>query len=257
MGTAQKKKKNISKIIIIPIVCLAVAATIIYFISEYINRPAFIRYPEFGIKLPANYSIHGIDVSHHQSNIDWEEVKAMKVMDVQLSFAFIKATEGVSNIDDKFRKNWYNAKDAGLIRGAYHFFICSKNAKEQAKNFIETVQLNPGDMPPVLDIEQVSITSAEQVRQRVKEWLQIVENYYHVKPIIYTYVDFYEKYLSTGFEDYPLWIAHYLAEDKPRIQRKWLFWQHNEKGHVNGISTFVDFNVFSGDSADFYNLLIP
>jgi lysozyme len=48
-----------------------------------------------------------------------------------------------------------------------------------------------------------------------------------------------------------LWVAHYLVKDKPRIKRNWIFWQHNESGHVNGIASFVDFNVFNGDSASF------
>ncbi|HNA01677.1 MAG TPA: GH25 family lysozyme, partial [Ferruginibacter sp.] len=67
---------------------------------------------------------------------------------------------------------------------------------------------------------------------------------------------FYENFLDGAFDQYPLWIAHYLVKDKPRIKRSWSFWQHNEAGRVNGISALVDFNVFNGDSAAFRKMLV-
>jgi hypothetical protein len=54
-----------------------------------------------------------------------------------------------------------------------------------------------------------------------------------------------------------LWVAHYEQPTGPRIGRDWSFWQHNEKGHVNGIAQEVDFNVFKGDTVAFKKLLIP
>jgi len=84
----------------------------------------------------------------------------------------------------------------------------------------------------------------------------MVEAHYGVKPIIYTYVNFYSNYLDGEFDDYPLWVAHYLEKDRPRITRPWLFWQHNERGRVNGILNPVDFNVFNGDSTNFEELLV-
>jgi len=96
----------------------------------------------------------------------------------------------------------------------------------------------------------------ERLRARVKEWLVIVENYYGIRPIIYTNVDFYKQYLKDQFDDYPLWVAHYLQKEKPRIYRNWHFWQHSEQGRVNGILSRVDFNVFNGDSTEFRSLLL-
>ncbi len=239
-----------------PVLLLATAATATYYITTYINRPKFIRYPAFGIDIPINFPMHGIDVSHHQDNIDWAAVKAMQVQKIKIDFAFIKATEGLGRVDDAFRRNWFNVKQAGIPRGAYHFFISSKSGKAQAENFIETIRLEKGDLPPVLDIEQTNGASVEDLQQRVKDWLTMVEQQYKIKPIIYTNVDFYENFLVGKFDDYPLWVAHYLVQDKPRIGRNWIFWQHNEKGHVNGIDANVDFNVFNGDSADFKKLLV-
>lgn len=220
------------------------------------ERPRFARYPEFGIELPTTYPIHGIDVSKYQSYIDWEEVKAMQVNDVQIRFAFIKATEGLNNVDKYFIRNWKKTQNADVTRGAYHFFLATKSGKAQAENFINVVELEPGDLPPVLDVEQTYGVPADKLRKNVREFLQTIEEYYGVKPIIYTNVDFYNHYLKGDFDQYRLWVAHYLQKDRPRITRDWLFWQHSEQGRVNGIVHKVDFNVFNGDSTDFQRLLL-
>jgi len=250
-----KRRKSIFKTILIPVILLAVLAAAVYYFNEYYSRPRFVRYPAFGIDLPVNYAIHGIDVSRYQQNIDWKAVQAMQDKQVKIGFAFIKATEGLGRVDAGFRRNWYNAKQAFLPRGAYHFFISSKSGKAQAENYIETVNLLKGDLPPVLDIESTNGASAADIQQRALDWLLMIEKHYKVKPIIYTNVDFYENFLDGKFDDYPLWVAHYYVKDKPRIERKWTIWQHNEKGRVNGIDAFVDFNVFNGDSAAFKKLL--
>lgn len=217
----------------------------------------FVRYPEFGIPIPAEYEIHGIDVSRYQQNISWDMVKDMNVHDIKLQFAFIKATEGLINIDPFFKRNWKKTKEAGIVRGAYHFFIPTKDGKSQAKNFTDHVQLQSGDLPPVLDVEQAYGANAVQVRKEIKEWLDAVQDFYHIKPIIYTYLDFYNNYLKGYFDGYPLWVAHYLQPHQPRINRDWTFWQHSEQGRVNGILSKVDFNVFNGDSLSFRALLVP
>jgi lysozyme len=251
-----KKKKNIFRIFILPVLLLAVAASAMYLLTRFLNRPKFVRYPAFGIDIPVNYPLHGIDVSHYQDNIDWQAVKEMQVQKVKIGFAFIKATEGLDMIDETFRQNWFNAKKGGIARGAYHYFVSSKSGKAQAEHYIETIRLEKGDLPPVLDVEETNGASAEDIRQRVRDWLLMVEDAYHVKPFIYTNVDFYKNFLAGEFDDYPLWVAHYETHDKPGIQRDWTFWQHNEKGHVNGIVGQVDFNVFNGDSTAFAELLI-
>ncbi|HZG24475.1 MAG TPA: glycoside hydrolase family 25 protein [Chitinophagaceae bacterium] len=220
------------------------------------EMPHFVRYPEFGIDIPSNFAIHGIDVSRYQHYIDWDEVKAMQIDNVRINFAFIKATEGLEKIDRYFIRNWQQARNANLVCGAYHFFLATKNGKAQAENFIHVVDLEKGDLPPVVDVEQTYGVSPDKLRKNLMEFLETVELYYGTKPIIYTNVDFYNHYLQGEFDEYPLWVAHYLQKDRPRITRPWLFWQHSEKGRVNGILTKVDFNVFNGDSTDFREMLI-
>ena len=220
------------------------------------RKSRFVRYPAFGISIPEDYLIHGIDVSRYQSIISWDAVKEMKVKNVQLGFVFIKATEGIVNTDPQFKRNWKKSKQAGMVRGAYHFFLATKDGREQAENFISSVDLEEGDLPPVVDIEQTYGVSIPVLRKELKEWLDVIEHYYGVKPIIYTNVDFYSRHLGKEFNSYPLWAAHYFQYDTPRINRQWDFWQHSEEGRVNGILSKVDFNVFNGDSLQFRNILM-
>lgn len=181
----------------------------------------------------------------------------MNVQNIRLGFAFMKATEGNGNSDSYFKRNWRKSKQAGLVRGAYHFFIASKDGRKQAENFIDRVKLEAGDLPPVLDVEQTFRTPATKLRKEVQTWLDVVGLYYGVTPIIYTNADFYERYLRGYFDNYPLWVAHYFQPEQPRISRDWAFWQHSEQGKVDGILSRVDFNVFNGDSTAFKALLIP
>jgi lysozyme len=252
-----RRKKKVSKWwIVAGILVITVVVVVVGFDWWLSRKSRFVRYPAFGIPIPENYSIHGIDVSKYQQIISWESVKEMKVKNVQLGFAFIKATEGIVNTDPQFKRNWKKSKQAGVIRGAYHFFLATKDGRAQAENFISQVDLMKGDLPPVVDIEQTYGVSTTILRKELKEWLDVVENHYGVKPIIYTGVDFYSRNLGKEFNTYPLWAAHYYQYTTPRIDRNWDFWQHSEEGRVNGILSKVDFNVFNGDSVQFRNILL-
>ncbi len=226
-------------------------------VREFDAETIFRHYPDFAIGLPEGFAIHGIDVSRYQENINWPLVHKMRSSDVQLGFVIIKATEGVTLVDRQFLRNWRRSKQAGMVRGAYHFYRPGNTGKRQAEFFTRNVKLQKGDLPPVLDIEQAGNYDAETIASGAMEWLTAIEAHYGVRPIIYTNPGFYNKYLGAAFNDYPLWIAHYREKRAPRIGRPWIMWQHNESGRVNGIRAFVDFNVFNGDSADFKALLIP
>lgn len=210
----------------------------------------------FGVTLPSGYRIHGIDISHHQKNIDWPEIATIDVNGNKINFAFIKATEGITRQDMHFKKNWEKCHEAGLIRGAYHFYYPTRDAKKQAENFINQVTLKPGDLPPVLDIELSKGKSKDEIVKGCKEWCEIIEAHYGVKPIFYTNPTFYDKYLKEDFEDYPLWIAHYYKEVPKMHHREWIFWQHSDCATIKGIDKPVDLNVFKGDMEDLLELCI-
>jgi lysozyme len=252
---ARKRKEIVAKTIAICLISVVVLSVVIYYAIKYFTKQSFIQYPAFGIAIPGDYSIHGIDVSHYQEIINWEEVKNMNVEGIKIGFAFIKATEGNGKIDENFRRNWLHCELQHIPKGAYHYFLPNRAGKLQAKNFITTVKLKAGDFPPVLDVERVWGDKLKMV-QEIKTWLDVVETEYKVKPIIYTNIYFYNSYLKVLVDDYPFWIAHYLQLVKPRVERNWQFWQHSEKGRVNGIANLVDFNVFKGDSAEFKSLML-
>lgn len=213
-------------------------------------------YKGFETTIPNNYNIHGIDVSKYQSYIYWNAVKKMEIDNITIDFAFIKATEGVATIDAMFKKNWQQSKKNNITHGAYHYFLATKDGKLQAQHFIKNINLQNGDLPPVIDIEKDFGVNNSTLKNRLKDCLNELQNNYGVKPILYTYADFYNNVLGEDFDNYPLWVAHYTDEDIPDVNRNWLFWQHSESGRVNGITEKVDFNVFAGDSNLFNKILI-
>lgn len=255
MAKRKKKKKNIKPYLLLALVLAVFLSYIIYTYMQQ-REAKFAVYPGFGISLPLGYEIHGIDISKHNGYIFWPAVASMKEKDVQLGFVFMKATEGTSLVDVQFKRNWKMAKEQNMVRGAYHFFLSSRSGADQAKNFLKTVTLSGGDLPPVLDIEELHRVSPAEMRRQLQVWLDMVEKACGAKPIIYTNVDFYKNYLEGYFNKYPLWVAHYFAGGKPATDAHWVFWQHNDGGKVNGIRPAVDFNVFKGDSADFKKLLL-
>jgi lysozyme len=186
------------------------------------------------------YEVHGIDLSHYQSNVNWERVAAQGI-----SFAFVKATEGKQHTDVLFTQNWTQMQAHGIKRGAYHFFRPSVDGEVQAKNFINSVEMSYGDLPPVLDIEVEDDLPREVIIREMKAWLYWVELKYSIKPIIYTHYKFYNKFIVGEFDKYPIWIAKYGGEP-PRLGTgvKWWFWQYGNRGKLDGIDGYVDFNVF-------------
>lgn len=232
-----------------------------YYLRSWLEYPIHYKeYKQFGIRIPGGYKIHGIDVSKWQQRVDWQRVKKMNVSGIRITFAFIKATEGTWRGDRQFELNWTNAKKAGIIRGAYHFFLPNVNAKDQATNFIRNVKLRSGDLPPVVDVEETRGMGSAQIRRYTKDFLRILEKHYGVKPILYTNRDFYKLYFAgqPDFKGYPLWIAHYHVHrlDMPDDE-DWHFWQHSDRGNINGINEKVDFNVFNGDSLALRRLCVP
>ena len=70
---------------------------------------------------PEGYEIHGIDISHYQGKIDWEQLKNAMIKGCPVRFVIIKSTEGSSRLDENFRENFNQARDFGFIRGCLSF----------------------------------------------------------------------------------------------------------------------------------------
>lgn len=197
----------------------------------------------------------GIDISHYQSSINWREVSWI-YDDYPIHFVIVRSTMGVSTKDLTYRNNWSELNNSRFIRGAYHYYRPDEPSTEQAHNYISTVNLVPGDLPPILDIENLPKNqSINQLKVGIRNWLDLVERHYGVKPIIYSGQHYFENYLSPEFNDCVIWIANYntwISDPKPH----WTMWQFSEKGRVKGIKGYVDLNVFNGDLQELNQLRI-
>ena len=235
------------------------AVYLVFFYYLFVSPYGFRWRALYGeVNYPEGYDIHGIDVSHYQGDIDWEVLRNLGTIDdCPIRFVMIKATEGITNIDDKFENNFFQAREYGFTRGAYHFYSNHSSAADQARFFIENVKLEKGDLPPVLDVEnKPQKQTAEEFKQSVLQWLRIVENHYGVKPILYTYYKFKMEHLNDSvFDQYPYWIAHYYV-DSVEYQGQWKFWQHTDAGSLPGIKGPVDFNIYNGSYYELRQLTI-
>ena len=186
----------------------------------------------------------GIDVSQYQGDIDWSDGKKIDQSFV-VDFVIVRSTAGKDKVDEKFNFNWKKIKGK-YIRGAYHYYRPNENSILQAENFIKTVRLSKGDLPPILDIEKLPKTqSIDSLKVGLKRWLKKVEQHYKIKPIIYSGESYYNDFLKDEFSEYPFWIANYNFWRK-EMDDDWMLWQFTEKAQVNGIDGLVDVNVYDG-----------
>lgn len=194
----------------------------------------------------ASRYVQGVDVSHHQGAIDWRTLASDEI-----AFAYIKATEGADHVDTRFAFNWREAAAAGLYRGAYHFFTLCQPGARQAANFIAIVPREAGALPPAVDLEHMGPcrrgATMTDVVSEARVFMDALEAYYGVRPIIYTTREFHDAHLSelTGER---FWIRSLGVPPRFR-ERDWIIWQHHNRGHKRGVSGPIDLNAFRGDLA--------
>lgn len=205
------------------------------------------------------YDVRGVDVSAYQGEIDWQVLA-----DQDLDFAFIKATEGSSHVDERFAANWAGALETDLVVGAYHFLSFESPGESQAANVVEQVPATPGTLPPVVDVEHYGDTaedppSVAELRGILDPLLDALEAHYGVPPIIYTTPGMRADYLGPEHDRYPLWIrSMLLAPEVPRGD--WTFWQYSDRDTLPGYAgeeKHIDMNVFDGTAADLRALTLP
>ncbi len=209
----------------------------------------------FGRSSPRKLEVHGVDVSRWQGDIDWDRLRSQGA-----NFAYIKATDGGDHIDPMFKTNWRKAKEAGVRRGAYHFFYWCRTAGEQADWFIRNVPREANALPPVIDVEWNGQSACKQriSRAKVLEKIQVfaekLERHYGRRPIIYTAPDFYRDNLQGELLDYPFWLRSVAAHPSELYPgRKWLFWQYSGSGLTDGVRGKIDLNVFHGSGGEWRN----
>jgi len=187
-----------------------------------------------------SYNVKGIDVSHYQHAIDWEQVPLK-----DYKFVFMKATEGEDFVDKTFKINWMGARDNGFLVGAYHFFVTSSSGADQAQNFIQTVPVEENTLPAVIDIEISKDENKAWVRDNLNIMIKDLYDAYGKMPILYVTYETYDSFIMGYFEDCPIWIRDIIKHPNLKDHRDWAFWQYCNRGHVEGIDTYVDINVFS------------
>ena len=191
-------------------------------------------------------TVPGIDVSAHQAKVDFAAVKA-----AGKEFVIVRTGDGLSR-DKKFKTNWPAVKKAGLVRGIYQYFRPSKDPIKQAELMLSMVReaggFAPGDLPPVIDLENNEGLSAAAVTAAAKKWLSFVGERTSTRPIVYTSLGFSPKMNGAELSSYPLWVANYTTKCPlmPTGWTRWTLWQSSESGRVAGVTGNVDLNVFQG-----------
>jgi len=186
----------------------------------------------------------GIDVSHYSGSVDWRQVAG-----AGYSFAYVKATEGVDDADPAFRDHWQRLAEAGLLRGAYHFYVTEDDPEEQARFFLDTVEHRTGDLVPVVDIEILGRGTPAGLADRLRRFLDIIEQEIGARPMVYTEPNFWDAHLTPDFGHHPLWVAEY-GTDEPRIPKgwsRWTLWQWVEEAEVPGVEKGADLSRLHPD----------
>lgn len=223
---------------------LAVASAA-YFAYDFgmvrFNNPSLSRYP-----------IQGIDVSHHQGDIDWKTVASQP----NVRFAIMKATEGGDHRDSKFAENWQRAGDAGLVRGAYHFFTFCRPGKDQAQNVLATVPKEAGTLPIAVDLEFVGncnkVPTLDEMAAEVNAFFTELKGTFPEKPIFYVTEEFFDQYLKGNearFPDHYLWLRSVFKEPTQEGCSRWSIWQFADNGTLDGIQGPVDLNALCASEA--------
>lgn len=251
----EKKKRRKYRVnftwIFLIISCFLVGAFLYYF--ETNNDRENFRTTSSGY-----YQVKGIDLSHHNPYPNWQ-----KLEEEDVSFVYLKATEGTDHEDRNFVFNYQEGKKTNIRIGAYHFYIFAVSGEEQAKHFISIANSQPGDMIPAIDVEhsQTNPHSKDKkyIEKVVKE-LKVLEkelyDYYGVHPLIYTNYNCYQLYIANDFPNNPLWIVD-LDKEPSSDLKNWRLWQFSHKGRVGGLKGYTDLNYYRYTINEFSELLLP
>ena len=183
--------------------------------------------------------IHGIDVSHDQGNINWSEV-----MTTDVGFVYLKATDGITYTDPRFHDYMSILRNKDLLYGAYHFFEAEDDPEKQAQNFIQQISAYPLRLSPMVDIEVTKHQKPEDIKKRLKIFLDKVQSATGCSPVIYSYSSFWKLDIGPEFDQHIFWLADYAKKmDAPEMVNNLTIWQYSEKGRVKGISGPVDLDV--------------
>lgn len=236
----RKNKKGSSNIKwILGIALVASIVAIIFFFMREIKP---LNSKSFRETVPEGFASIGIDVSHHQGEIDWEKLMTKSGFDTLIHFVYCKATEGNTHFDRQWVRNRSILNEMGIPNGAYHFFTSKEPAIPQAQHFLNRWVKRDIDLPPVLDVETEGFSDAELIAS-MKVWLDYVEKMSGMRPIIYTSLNYFETKFQNDFLNYKFWIAAYSKRPACIDDKRIIHWQYSESERLPGIREKVDLNV--------------
>lgn len=194
--------------------------------------------PEARMRSPLDGApVEGIDVSHYQGVIDWQEISK----DKSIGYAYIKATEGEALVDGTYRRNIEGARKAGLKVGSYHYYRPNADGEAQLRNLTSQILPHEQDLAIIIDVESRGRKPHGRFIAELREFLEHVEEHYHSRPIVYTFQNFYNRYLKRELDDYRLMVSKY-QEEEPLLTdgRDFCIWQYTSEGSMGGIDGCVD-----------------
>lgn len=193
-------------------------------------------------------AVIGVDLSNHQGDVDMQSLKQQNIQ-----FAYFKATEGSSYVDEYYANNMKNANEVGLPAGAYHFFSFESSGKTQAENFIATIGDIKGQLLPMVCIEYYGdyIENHPNKNDLVTElqiFLDTMEEMYGKKIVIYIEPRMLEAYLETNFDAYPKWLRSVYYPLTWEYHGDWVIWQYADRGQLEGYTgseQYIDLDVLN------------
>lgn len=209
------------------------------------------------LKLRDGESLTGVDVSHWQQDIDWEQVKDSGVDFAMIRLGYRGYEKGGIGLDTYAIANLDGAIAAGLDVGVYFFSqaLTPEEAEEEAYFVVQ--QLEPYaehiTMPVVYDWEHVNVENTRTENMRDPDlltdcslaFLQTVEAAGY-RPMVYFNRTQSWKYLNLEeLKDYEFWLAAYTQ--RMDFPYKIKMWQYTNKGRVPGIEGECDVNVYFPD----------
>ncbi len=223
--------------LIVPVACAAMACsapcspgeTSAAARADCVDLPGAVVAPDTSTAF-AQVGTHGADVSHHNGAVAWRTLR-----EGGLRYVFVKATQGLREVDPAFAAHWAAAARCGVRRGAYHFLDPDVDARAQARHFLATLGDDGGELPPVLDVERGfggSRRSCAELERDVLTFVGEVDRALGTRTIIYSGHGFWTTALcdTHALRDRPLWVAHYTTEG-PKLfggWSEWAFWQYTD-----------------------------
>lgn len=209
------------------------------------------------LKLRGGRSLIGIDVSHWQNEIDWEQVRDSGVDFAMIRLGYRGYEQGALGMDAYAIANLDGAVAAGLQVGVYFFSqaLTPEEAEEEAYYVVEALEDYREfiTMPVVFDWEHVSSANARTANMRDPDiltdctlaFLQTIEAAGY-RPMVYFNRTQSWKYLNLEeVKDYEFWLAAYTQ--RMNFPYKIKMWQYTNKGNVPGVVGECDINIYFPD----------